>query len=204
MTRTVDEEIDRMFKVTDQMVTSHSVLRDRFHRYSLLVEIVVLVGSAAVTSLAFVDSAALKSIIPSQVPPAVILAVAGLITFVASIIQLKVDWAGKSALHSKAAEFVLDLKGELGRIHLVGSQGEREALFIPVRAKYEMIGKLTPPIPDGQFLALKRLHCLKIEISKRINRRPGAWPWLTKLRIVLGDNFRKELIDEKDREKDKP
>jgi hypothetical protein len=202
MSRTVDEEIDRMFKITDQMATCHSVLRDRYHRYSLIAEIVVLVGSATLTSLAFLDSAALKAIVPSQVPPPILLAVAGLVTFVASIVQLKVDWGGKSALHAKAAEFVFDLKNELGRIHLVNSQAERDALFVPVRAKYEMIGKLTPPIPDAQFLLLKRLHCLKIEVSRRISRHPGTWPWLMKLRIVFSDNFGKETIEGQG--KDKP
>jgi hypothetical protein len=189
MGRSVDEEIDRMFRLTDQMATSHSVLRDRYHFYSLIVEVVVLVGSASLTSLAFLDPGILKSLIPHQLPPAIVLAFAGLITFIASIIQLKVDWAGQSALHAKAAEFVFELKHELGRIQVAVSEGEKEALFVPARARYEMIGKLTPPIPDVQFLSLKRFHCLKVEVSKRISEHPGAWPWLMKLRITLADNF---------------
>ncbi len=201
MSRTVDEEIDRMFKVTDQMATSHSVLRDRFHAYSLLTEVVVLIGTAALTSLAFVDIPTLKGLIPTQIPPPLVLAVAGLVTFVTSIVQLKADWGGRSALHAKAVEFVLDLKNELGRIHLTESQPEREKLFVPARARYEMIGKLTPPIPDTQFLQLKRLHCLKIAVSRRIAQQPGAWPRLMRLRIVLNDNFGKRSPEGQEVEK---
>lgn len=175
------------------MSTSHSVLRDRFHRYAIVLECAVLVGSTSLTSLAFADASFLKTVIPFNMNPTILLAVAGLVTFLATVVQMKMDWGGRSALHAKAAEFVFDLKNELGRIHLVNAPEEREAMFVPARARYEMIGKLTPPIPDHQFLALKRLHCLKIEVSKRLAANPGTWPWLARLQIIRADNFGQKL-----------
>lgn len=189
MNRTVDDEIERMFRVTDQMATAHSILRDRFRWRALTVDVCLLVGSACLTALALLEPSTIQGLIRTDVSVGLLRALVGLFTFTASIVQLKVDWRGRSALHARAVEFLIALKHELGRAMLECENHQRQRRFELARARFELIGALTPPLPDRQFIALKRAHRLKVEVSKIVDQHPGTWGWLARLRITLRDNF---------------
>jgi len=94
-------------------------------------------------------------------------------------------------LHGKAVEFLLAVKHELGRVKLEPQESERQRLFWPVRAKFELSGTVTPPIPEKRFLTLKREHRLKVECSKMLDSCPGTWPWLARVKVFVRDNFRR-------------
>jgi hypothetical protein len=48
-------KFDRMFRATDTLVSAHLVLRDRYQLRSLSVEVILLVGTALLTSAAFLE-----------------------------------------------------------------------------------------------------------------------------------------------------
>jgi len=184
----VDDEIERMFRVTDQMATAHSILRDRLRSRALIVEVCLLLGSAGLTTLALLDPSSVQAFLKTDISVSLLRALVGLFTFTASIVQLKVDWRGRGGLHARTVEFLVALKHELGRAKLESETHERQRLFELARARFELIGALTPPIPDREFIALKRQHRLKVEVSRILDQHPGTWAWLARLRITIRDN----------------
>jgi len=98
---TVDDEIERMFRVTDLMITAHSILRDRFRRRALALDVCLLVGSAALAVIAVIEPSKIQSIIGQDIPVSLLGALVGLFVVTASIVQLRVDWQERASWESR-------------------------------------------------------------------------------------------------------
>jgi hypothetical protein len=188
----LQNEIDRMFRVSDLMITVHSTLRDRYAFRARATDIVLLVGGALVAAFTFLDPGAARILLPSGLPAAVLVGLAGIGIFVASLVQMKMDWNGRSALHGRAAEAYLSIKHELGRAKcsLVEDPRSVESAFASIRDRYEAIGISTISVPDRLFPRLKQIHRLKVEISKALDLRPGASILLLRWQFWWRDNIR--------------
>jgi hypothetical protein len=186
----VQSEIDRMFRVSDLMITAHSTLRDRYAVRARATDIALLVGGALVTSFTFLDPGIAKIVLPSGLPAAVVVGLAGVGIFVASLVQMKMDWNGRSALHGRAAEAYLSIKHELGRAKcsLLEDPRSVESAFGGIRDRYEAIGVSTS-VPDRLFPRLKQIQTLKIEISKALDLKPGASILLIRWKFWWRDNI---------------
>lgn len=97
------EEIERIRRVSDQLCTAHAALSDRFSQRALLLDIVVLVLSALVTALAFVDPKLLHHVMPEAIDPAIVVGVFGLVVFCFTLVQSKTDWRGRGEAHKLQA-----------------------------------------------------------------------------------------------------
>ncbi len=188
MTEETEQELERMYRVSDQMTTMHSILRDRFRGRALASDLTVLVGSGVAASFTFIDPSVAKVLNPFGVAVPILVGVLSLLIFILTLVQLRIDWNGKAALHSKAAESWATLKHELGRLKRKDAAATEAELAV-FRAKYEAVTTGLVMIPDRQFAGLKRKHTLKIEISRALDRQPGAWIWFLRLRIWWRDNF---------------
>lgn len=188
----LQDEIDRMYRVSDLMVTAHSTLRDRYLLRARIADIVLLVGGAFVTAFTFLNPVVGKVVLPSGLPPSVLVGLAGISIFAASLVQMKMDWNGRSALHGRAAESYLAAKQELGRVKCLSPEdGERlKAAFASARDRYEAVGSTAISLPDRMFLRLKQIHRLKVEISKVLGARPGTSILLLRLKFWWRDNVR--------------
>lgn len=184
-----------MYRVVDQMLTAHSALRDRFLRRALGLDLAILIPSAILVAGLFVDPEIARRVLPAKANTTLVLGIVSLIVFAASIVQIKVDWAGKAALHGKAFDALLSIKHALGRLHRIEDESQWESEFRVIRSTYELVGSLTVLIPDAEFLRLKRKHLLKIAVSKLLDKRPGAFAWYLRLTIILRD-IRKHHADE--------
>ena len=189
MNEEATREMERMYRVSDQMITAHSLLGSSFRRRALGVDLIVLVGSGLSASLAFVDPTIARFLIPTSIPPQVAIGLISILVCIITLVQLRVDWSGKAALHSRAAESWAALKHELGRIKCnVDENADSE--FTSFRSRYEAVTSGLVSVPEHTFATLKRRHKIKIEISRTLDSRPGAWVWLLHFRIWWRDNFR--------------
>ncbi|MFT4115962.1 hypothetical protein [Bradyrhizobium sp.] len=182
------EEIERIRRVSDQLCTAHAALSDRFSGRALLLDIVVLVLSALVTALAFVDPKLLHHAMPESVDPAIVVGIFGLVVFCLTLVQSKTDWRGRGEAHKRSFTMYAEVKREAG--YLLASAGDippRE--FQRLAARYDMASDVGSGVPESEFLRLKQKHLTKVEISKLLDKKPGASIWLTKLKLLIRDNW---------------
>ena len=178
------EELERCRRVADQMVTCHSILRDRYERKALFLDVAILILSAWVGAVAFVDPQIAEKLAIWKLTPAMTIGSVATLTFCLSLIQLKVDWKQRSDRHGQAAKAYAAVKFSLGRAmdeQVITPEEQKEAL-----AKYHSVGDQHVPLPDSQFNKLKQRHLLKVAMSKAISNNPGAprlMVWF-KLRLV--------------------
>ena len=181
------EEIERIRRVSDQLCTAHAALSDRFSRRALLLDIVVLVLSALVTALAFVDPKLLHHAMHEAVDHAIVVGIFGLVVFCLTLIQSKTDWRGRGEAHKRSFTMYAEVKREAGYL-LASSSDIPSREFQRLAARYDMASDVGSGVPESEFLRLKQKHLTKIEISKLLDKKPGASIWLTKLKLLIRDN----------------
>ncbi len=111
----------------------------------------------------------------------------GVITFCLTLVQLKLDYAGKCEAHKRSFSMYAEVKREAG--YLLASSDK-----IPVRefqrlaARYDMASDVGAGIPESAFLVLKKQHKIKVEISRLLDQKPSASVLLTRLKMFWRDN----------------
>ena len=182
------EEIERIRRVSDQLCTAHAALSDRFGRRALFLDIVVLVLSAVVAALAFVDPKHLHHVIPETIDPAIVVGLIGLAVFCLTLVQTKADWSRRGEAHKRSFTMYAEVKREAG--YLLASASEIPAReFQRLAARYDMASDVGSGVPEAEFLPLKQKHLTKVEISKLLDKKPGASIWLTRLKLLIRDNW---------------
>lgn len=168
------------------MATGHSVLRDRYQRLTVSVQYLVLVGSVWLTAMAFADPTIEKFLSPDAVPPKIWIGILGVLAFVLTLLDLVFDWRKRSERHETAAAEYAAVKIEIRKyleVGVVDLVAEKSLLD-----RYDQLGRHLPKIPDKKFLALKKQHKIKVQISKVLDRRPSASIWVIRLMLWCRDN----------------
>jgi hypothetical protein len=158
------------------MLTMHSVLRDRNRKRAVILDIGLLVASTILCALTFATETALVGLGFSSSRALVVIQVVGILTFVLSLVGLRVDWKEQSAKHDRACKVLARLKGSLR----AGDTAMDDAILSAQLA--DLVA-----VPDHQFPALKAQHLRKVVASRMIDRIPGCPLWIIKMRILLGD-----------------
>ena len=167
-------EEDRQFRVLDQTTTAYSILRDRYSRRGTALNAVVLVGSIVVTVLAIASNETLKVVgITDSDAARAWMGIAGILLMVASVLEIKYDWMGKSRLYGHAAETCGRLKGRY-REAIEGEDPSQHGRLEDVRREYLLTMTWLPRIPETQFLPLKARHRQKIAMSRFLDEHPYA------------------------------
>jgi hypothetical protein len=182
------DEIERIRRVADQLCTAHAALRDRYGFRALFLDIVILLLSAWLTSIAFVDPRLNQWLVPLKLDPTLWIGLLGALTFGLTLIQLKTDWKGRSEAHKRSFGMYSEVKREAG--YLLASSSEispRE--FQRLAARYDMASDVGTGVPESRFLPLKRRHKIKVEISKVLDTKPAANIALTRFKLFIRDNL---------------
>ena len=172
------------------LITCYSILRDHYSRLATWLDILILFSSAWITVLSLADAAYIKILTIGAFPPTETIGIAGVLTFVLSIFQLRVDWKQLSGRYAQAARAYTTAKHRL-RQALDETPIDDLKLDDAIRF-YSQVGQDHVPIPDKKFNALKRRHLMKVFVSKELSHNPGASIFIIKSRYWLTSNL-KEL-----------
>lgn len=182
------EEIGRIRRVSDQLCTAHAALSGRFSRRALALDVIVLILSALVTALAFVDPKLLHHVAPESIDPALMVGFFGLVVFCLTLIQTKTDWRGRGEAHKRSFSMYAEVKREAG--YLLASSNDIPAReFQRLAARYDMASDVGCGVPESEFLHLKQKHLTKVEISKLLDQKPAVSIPLTRLKLLIRDNW---------------
>lgn len=184
-----ENELERIIRVSDLLVSAHSVLRDRYARWAFLNDITILGATLWLTALALVNPAIGIELTPHWVSNNLWHGLLAMLAFFLSIVQIRVDWKGKEYAHARACEAYSSLKREA--INLLAQGRLEEAEYKRILDRYESAGTLSIPIPQAEFNRLKRMHRIKREISAHLDIKPAASPLLLKIRLWCRDNLKR-------------
>lgn len=182
-------EIERLRRVSDQLCTGHAALRDRYRRLALFLDMAILFLSIWLVALAFVDPALNVELTPFGWNSTIWIGVLSIITFALTVTQILTDWKAKANSHDRSLDMFSRVKQEsrIASENPFDAEAARRVLALNETA---VTGSV--PIPERHFLRTKRMHLTKVEISKSLDKKPGASIWLLRLKLWLRDNIGRE------------
>lgn len=187
-------ELERIRRVSDMLVSMHSILRDEYSRKSIVVDCSLFGSSIILVALVFVDPLLLGWLPLSATASRILLGVFALATFFISLVIFRVDWKSRSELHKYAAEMYSNIKLESQEI-LATFESASDVDIQRLLIRYKYLGQICVAIPDSSFLRLKNKHKTKVAISKYLDDNPGASLWVLRLRILFAGIFKASSTD---------
>ncbi|HSS97844.1 MAG TPA: hypothetical protein VLK33_12475 [Terriglobales bacterium] len=182
-------EMERIRRVSDMLVTGHANLRDRYQRRATFLDLTILAFSLWLTAVVFVEPRINTKLTPFGMDPQIWVGLLGIFTFFLSIVQLRVDWKGRSDAHKRAFDLYSEVKRECG--YLLVSQAVLTADNCQrVLSRYDMATDVGVVLPETEFLAQKQKHLRKIAISRHLDKHPSASLLLLKIKFWWHDNCR--------------
>lgn len=178
-------ELDRNKKVLSMMITMHSILRDRYKRRSLILDLVIFSSSAILAAFVFIDYKYFSKINISIEDAQFIVGVFSLLIFVLTIINLIVRWKENAENHHKAAIQLFKLLNEARYLLEMEDNEERFSLFRAFNLKYSEIQESLVKIPDKKFNSLKSKHLKKMILSKMLDSNPTMPLILLKIKLLI-------------------
>jgi hypothetical protein len=176
--------LSRAVRVADQTCSGYAYLRDKYIRRALILDLAILLLSAWLASMVFVHPAVAIKLSPPALPPEIWIGLLSIVTFGLSLVQLLVDWKGRAQRYRHSlgtlSAFVREYRPLLASI-------EEDAADAAL-ARYSTIADGLESIPERDFLRLKRMHLVKVEISRILDGKPGASLLLLRARMFLRDN----------------
>jgi len=179
------EALERAVRVSDQSCTAYAILRDRYRRFSTALDLMILVLSAWLTAMVFVQPEIGIQLSPRGVSKDLWIGLLSIAAFCLSLVQLQVNWKGRAISYQLAATalsgFVKEFRPILGAATVTQAQVGL--------ARYQVLSDSLEPIPDSKFLALKQAHAVKVEMSKHLDQYPGASLSLLRFRLWWRDTW---------------
>ncbi len=181
------EELERIHRVSDMLVTGHASLRDRYTLRATLLDLAVMALSVWLTAVVFIEPRISVKLTPFGMEPQLWVGFLGIFAFFLSLAQLVVNWKGRADAHKRSGDIYAEVKRECG--YLLASQ---EALTAEscqrVLSRYDLATEVGTYLPETEFLVQKRNHLRKVEISKFLDKHPSASISLLKLKFWWRDN----------------
>jgi hypothetical protein len=171
------EEVERIRRISDQLCTAHATL-----------DVVILILSAWVSALAFIDPRLTQFLVPNNIDPQFWIGLIGLAAFCLTLVQMRMDWRGRSEAHKRSFTMYVEVKREAGYL-LASADAIPAREFQRLAARYDMASDVGTGVPEAKFLALKRRHKIKVEISKLLDKQSAASVTLTELKLLFRDNW---------------
>jgi len=174
----------RAVRVADQSCTAYSILRDRFTRWARYLDLSILLISAWLISMVFVEPAIGLALSPRSVPKDIWIGLLSIGAFCLSLVQLQVNWKGRGQAYGEAVTVLSNfVKEQRPFIPSVDTARAQEAVL-----RYRLITEKLEAIPEAQFLRLKRKHKLKILFSRHLDTHPGSSLLVMRVIVWWRDN----------------
>ena len=181
-------EIERIRGVADMLCTGHAGLSDRFARRALVLDIAVLALTGWLVALAFIEPRLNFSLTPFGLDPQLWIGLLATGAFLLTIVQITMNWKGRSDAHKHAMGIYAGVKREAGYLLVSDSEPDQDACA-RVLARYDIASGSTVSIPEREFLRQKRRHRSKVELSRFLDSHPSASIHLTRIKFWIRDNF---------------
>lgn len=175
-----------MFRVSDQACSAHANLSQRYARRALVLELLTLAASLWLIAVAFVTGPMSQRLTPFNWTPQIWVGSLGVCVFFLTLLQTFLGWKEKAEAHRKSCGLHSDLKSDAGSE--LSKATISTATFQRLGAKYRLVGQLSVPIPEREFLKQKQHHKRKVRISKHLDRYPNSSMLLLRLRLWWRDN----------------
>lgn len=172
------------------LTTGHADLTERFNRRAVLLDISTLGVSLWLTAIVFVEPHLNIKLTPFKMDPQLWVGLLGIFCFFLSIVQLRVDWKGRSDAHRRTCNLYAEVKRECGYL-LASEEQITEEKSRRVLARYDMATDVGVSLPEREFLRQKKRHLQKIAISKHLDTHPGASLMLVRIKMWWDDNVSK-------------
>lgn len=180
-------EYKRRFGVLDMMLTGHSVERERYSRWSMLLTLLVVALSIVTTMTALIASNREIDFGIATMTAQTAVGVLSAVIFFLALLELRVDWRQRAWSHERAVAELSELKA-IYRGASFADDGEVEGSGANLVTAYDQAMEAVVPIPENRFLKLKSRHRRKVAVSRMIDRRPGAPVWWLRLCLMLQDS----------------
>lgn len=182
---TDQSENGRQYRLIDQLMTAHAVLRDQYRRRASTFDISLLALSIGLNAFVFTDDATLHAIFFGHAVAAKLwIGLISVALLIVSLVGFRVDWEGKARSHKEAVERLGRLKARYREVHAGGDTADtREELG----KEYARTTELLPAIPERCFARLKAQHQFKRLVSRELDSHPGVPMWILALRIRYRD-----------------
>jgi hypothetical protein len=187
-------DIDRVLRVSDMLVTAHANLREKYSRGALCLDLTILASSVWLTAVVFIEPRLNLKLTPFRLDPQVWVGLLGVLTFFLSIVQLRVDWKGRSDAHKRAFDLYAKVKNEcrylLSSDGIVTRQDCQHALTM-----FELASDVGCQVPEEEFLKQKRKHLQKVAMSRYLDTHPSASLLLLSVRMWWTSNVKPRKDD---------
>lgn len=175
-------ENDRQYRLIDQGLSMHSILRDRYARRATLLNCGLIGTSIFLCAFAFACDQAFTVIGVSPEIAKSALGFLSVVVLILSIIEFRVGWEGKASLHLEATQHLGELKLKY-RKAWTENQGNDTKQNGRLSREYEKLQSLLPPIPENKFLSLKKEHEFKRLLSQRVSQHTKTPLWFLRLQM---------------------
>lgn len=165
------KELEKVLRIADMLCTAHNIERDRFRRRALVLDIVLMLISLYLVSMALIDPVFGDFLTPYGWDGKLWTGLVATSIFGLSIVQLLVKWKGRADAHDRSFRMYAETKSSCAEYLNSTSPISRED-YNRVRAHYDMASEIGCHIPDERFLLLKQKHLQKVSLSKALDVRP--------------------------------
>lgn len=175
-----EEENERQYRVVDQLLTMHAVLRDRYMRWALVLNTGQIAVSLVLCGFAFVGDDVLRAVGLEPPLARVVFGFAAVVVLILSITEFRVDWRAAGSRHDRAVRELGALKGKYR-----SWWDEGKGQFVAITDEFETVQGMLPPIPERLFVRLKARHQFKRLLSREVSDNPMAPAFVLGLRLRL-------------------
>lgn len=173
MTDVSNTEIKREARVCPQTLEMHHTLRDRYARRALIAELVMWGASIIFCATTFAADSLYSGVGLTPERARLLLGIASVLALIAASALILIDWKGAAARHADAARRWTEVS-KLFRKHRDENKQWPGDVRGELHEAYWDAARNSIEIPNEKFNSLKAKYLLKVEISKRADRHPGA------------------------------
>lgn len=180
------EEVGRIKRVSDQLCSMHSILRDGYKFKSIWLNIFIMSSSLWTLLIAFVDPVVGTKFNPTTFNDSIFFGFASAAIFLLSILQLLFRYDDLAAAHHQAVLSYFDVKQQSRRI--LSNPRVLNAMDVAsLHLSYDQAAAHALPIPERKFNTLKRRHLKKVRLSKAVDKYPSVNLHVLSLDFMIRD-----------------
>jgi len=168
------KESNRQYRVLDQTLTAHSILRDRYGKWSLCLTVGLLALAVVLNAFVFASDEVFTLFGGDPGDVRLWLGMVSVAILILSIADFKVDWQGRAKLHQDAVRRLRNLKAEFRSARARSKDDISDELIEGLSQGYAKVMEELPPIPENEFVRLKVQHLRKVRLSREVDNWPGV------------------------------